>query len=78
MRATPIGLVMPDVDSVLAEAAASAAVSQDHPEGIKGVQAVALGVHLAVCGVDRLEIRRELSGGFGYDLERSVESIRPD
>ncbi|MFO7953335.1 ADP-ribosylglycohydrolase family protein [Thioalkalivibrio sp.] len=45
MRVSPVGFAFSDVDRVLAEAARSAAISHDHPEGLKGAQAVALGKH---------------------------------
>lgn len=65
----------------------SAEVSHNHPEGIKGAQATALCIYLARQGraQGRLQeakalIRRLLTqegGGFGYDLNRSVDEIRP-
>jgi len=78
MRVSPIGWAFDDEPTVLAEAARSAAVTHDHPDGIKGAQAVALAVLLARLGADRSLIVRELSGRFGYDLSRTVEEIRPD
>ena len=77
MRVAPIGFAFDDEDRVLAEAARSAAVTHDHPEGIKGAQAVALGILLARQGVARPEIGRELGRRFGYDLSRTPDLIRP-
>lgn len=77
MRVSPVGFAFDRVEEVLAEAERSAAVSHDHPEGIKGAQAVALGVFLARNGADKEEIRSELSGRFGYDLQRAADVIRP-
>ncbi len=77
MRASPIGWAWDRVDDVLREAERSAAVSHDHPEGIKGAQSVALGVLLARTGADNATIRGELSRRFGYDLARTVDDIRP-
>ena len=77
MRVAPIGLALDDEDEVLQEAARSAAVSHDHPEGIKGAQAVALGVLLARRGADPQTIRQELTDRFAYDLTRTAEGIRP-
>jgi ADP-ribosylglycohydrolase len=77
MRVVPVGLAFSTVDEVLLEAERSAAVTHDHPEGIRGAQAVALAVFLARSGAPKAEIRREIAGRFGYDLERSVDEIRP-
>lgn len=77
MRAGPIGLARDTIDQVLEEAERSASVSHDHPEGIKGAQAAALGVFLARAKVAKEDIRSELSSRFAYDLSRSVEQIRP-
>ncbi len=78
MRVSPIGWAFDTVDEVLAEAERSAAVTHDHPEGIKGAQATAVAVHLARIGATKKEIRHEISARFAYDLDRTVETIRPD
>lgn len=77
MRVSPVGMAFDDEASVLAEAEASAAVTHNHPEGIKGAQATALSVFLARTGSPKEEIRRRITAGFGYDLSRTVEQIRP-
>jgi len=77
MRVSPVAYVHDTVDKVLAEAERSAAVTHDHPEGIKGAQAAALAVFLARVGVTKAEIRRELESRFGYDLSRTIDGIRP-
>jgi len=78
MRVSPIGWAFDTLDEVLAEAERSAAVTHNHPEGIKGAQATAAVVFLARTGAPKDEIRREISGRFGYHLNRTVEAIRPD
>lgn len=77
MRVAPVGWAFDSVDAVLAEAAKSALVTHDHPEGTRGAQAVALAVYLARTGVPKEGIREEISGRFGYDLDRTVAEIRP-
>ena len=77
MRVSPVGLAFDSEHEVLHEAERSAIVSHDHPEGIKGAQAVALAVYLARTGVTKGDIRREISGRFGYDLDRTIAEIRP-
>jgi len=77
IRVTPVGLAFDTVERVLDEAQRSAEVSHNHPEGIKGAQAAALAVFLARMGTTKEEIRAELSDRFGYNLERTVQDIRP-
>ena len=76
MRVSPIGFAFPDAESTLAEAKRSAQVTHDHPEGIKGAQAVALAIWMARHGAARAEIRQLISDQFDYDLSRSCSVIR--
>ncbi len=77
MRVSPVGFAFNTVGEVLAEAERSARVTHNHPEGIKGAQAVALAILLARQGVDKVEIKDEIAGRFGYDLARTLDEIRP-
>lgn len=77
MRVSPVGFAFDDEDSVLREAARTAEVSHDHPEGIKGAQAAALAVFTARRGGSKDDIRSETQRRFGYDLDRTLEAIRP-
>lgn len=77
MRVSPVGFALDAVDDVLREAARTAEVSHNHPEGIKGAQATALAVFLARTCRDKALIRAEVATRFGYDLDRTVEGIRP-
>lgn len=77
MRAGPVGFAFDTVEEVLREAKRSAEFTHDHPEGIKGAQAAALAVFLARTEWDKDLIRTEITARFGYDLDRTVEGIRP-
>jgi ADP-ribosylglycohydrolase len=77
MRVSPVGWACDDVDAVLLEARRSAEVTHDHPEGIKGAQATALAIFRARTGRTKEQIRTEIADGFGYDLARTVDDIRP-
>ncbi|OPY13977.1 MAG: ADP-ribosylglycohydrolase [Syntrophus sp. PtaB.Bin001] len=77
MRVSPIGFAFPTVEAVLSEARKSAAVSHNHPEGIKGAQAAALAVFLARKGENKSNIRKEISTRFAYNLNRTIDEIRP-
>ncbi len=78
MRVAPVGFAFTTVETVLQEAERSAAVTHNHPEGIKGAQATALAVFMARTGASKETIREELITRFGYDLRRSINQIRPD
>ncbi|TFG49081.1 MAG: ADP-ribosylglycohydrolase family protein [Anaerolineales bacterium] len=78
MRVSPIGFSYNDKEDLLREAKASAVVSHNHPEGIKGAQAVALAVLLARQGGSKELIREKIVAEFSYDLDRTVDFIRPD
>jgi ADP-ribosylglycohydrolase len=77
MRVSPVGFAFDSEDEVILEARKSAQVSHDHPEGIKGAQAMALTVFWARTGRSRKEIRSLVAGRFGYDLDRTIDEIRP-
>ena len=77
MRVSPVGFAFSTADRVLAEAERTAAVSHNHPEGIKGAQAAALAVFLARSGASKEDIRADIGGRFGYDLRRTIDEIRP-
>lgn len=94
MRVSPCAWAVPlspvlgeGLEAPLTLAERSAAVTHNHPEGIKGAQATALCIYLARQGraqgkpeEARALMRRLLTdpeGAFGYDLSRSLDQIRP-
>ena len=77
MRVSPIGFMAQSREWALSEAEKSASVTHNHPEGIKGAQAVALAIYLARQGASKDEIREQLTLQIGYDLSRSYEDIQP-
>jgi ADP-ribosylglycohydrolase len=77
MRVSPVGFAYDTEADVLHHAERSAAVTHNHPEGIKGAQATALAIFLARQGADKETIRTEIAGRFGYDINRTVDEIRP-
>ncbi|GMQ95888.1 MAG: ADP-ribosylglycohydrolase family protein [Gammaproteobacteria bacterium] len=76
MRVAPVGWAYDDLDVVLREAARSAEVTHNHPEGIKGAQAVAAVVLLARTGQPKETIAAMLSDRFGYDCSLDLEVLR--
>lgn len=77
MRVSPVGWAFDTQEDVLKEAERSAVVTHNHPEGIKGAQAVALAVFLARQGQDKATIQDEIIQRFNYDLTRTLDEIRP-
>lgn len=78
MRVSPVGFAFSTLEKVEAEAERSAAVTHNHPEGIKGAQAIAACVFLAGKGAGKEEIKDYITGRFGYNLEQTLEEIRPN
>jgi ADP-ribosylglycohydrolase len=76
MRVSPVGWAFDDLETVLGQAEKSAAVTHNHPEGIKGAQAVAAAVFLARKGADKNQIKDFTATRFGYDLDEKLEDIR--
>jgi ADP-ribosylglycohydrolase len=76
MRVGPVGWAFDTEEEVLRQAQMTAEITHNHPEGIKGAQATALAVYLARTGADKAMIRTRIESQFGYDLARTVESIR--
>ncbi|MZP30656.1 ADP-ribosylglycohydrolase family protein [Heliobacterium undosum] len=77
MRVSPVGFAFSTLEEVLQEAKASAEVTHNHPEGVKGAQAVAAAIFLARTGESKEGIKAFIEGRFEYDLEMTLEKIRP-
>ncbi len=77
MRCSSVGWLLDDEESVLDEAKKSAEITHNHPEGIKGAQAVALGVLMGRKGSSKKEIKGKLEKLFGYNLNQKLEQIIP-
>ncbi len=77
MRVSPVGFAFNNLEETLAEAKRSAEVTHNHPEGIKGAQAVACAIFLARKGEDKEVIKSFITENFGYDLNHTLKEIRP-
>lgn len=79
MRVSPIGLYANSLEESLELARISASVTHNHPEGIKGAQAIAGCVYLkshADWGTERYEIRKFVTEIIGYNIDIQLEDIR--
>lgn len=77
MRVSPVAWAYDSLDEVVIRARDSAAVTHNHPEGVRGAKAVAAAVFLARTGSSKWDIRAEVERRFGYDLSMTVEDLRP-
>jgi ADP-ribosylglycohydrolase len=77
MRVSPVGFAFDTIEKVLTEARHSAEVTHNHPEGIKGAQAIAAAIFIARSGESKEQIRKYVEDSFSYDLNQTLEQIRP-
>lgn len=75
MRVSPCGLIAVTLDEALALAEASAVITHNHPEGIKGAKATAAAIFLAKTKHNREEIRDYIHTHF-YPMDRTLDQIR--
>lgn len=76
MRTAAAGWLFDDLDTTRHIAALTAAVSHNHPEGIKGAEATAAAIFLARTGSSMNEIKEYIITEFGYPLSSCAE-LRP-
>lgn len=75
MRVSPCALFAVEIDEALEFAELSAAVTHNHPEGIKGAKAVAAAIFLAKIGKSKADIKDYIEKNF-YSLHGSLDDIR--
>ena len=56
----------------------TANVTHNHPEGIKGAEATASAIYMARNGSSKEEIKEYIEGEFNYNLDRTLDEIRPE
>lgn len=75
MRVSPCGLIAVTLDEAIALARASAEVTHNHPEGIKGAEATAAAIFLAKTGNDKASIGSYICEHY-YNLSQTLDEIR--
>ena len=80
MRVSPVGLYANSMEEALELARITASVSHNHPEGIKGAQAIAAAIYLKRTEEfdTKGEIKRFIEKHFGYNLDVDLRAIRKD
>lgn len=77
MRVSSVAWLYNNLESVRRAARISAEVTHNHPEGIKGAEAIASAIFLARTGHSKEEIKSYIIREFQYDLSRTCDEIRP-
>ena len=75
MRAGPTGWVHSTLEETLEEAKRSAECSHNHPQGVKGAQAVAAAIFTARKGGDGMAVMKAVQK-LGYDLSYKTSELR--
>jgi ADP-ribosylglycohydrolase len=76
MRVSPIGYAFNTEKEVLEEAEKSAIVTHNHPEAVKGAQAIALAILYARQSFSKDKIALIIKEKFDYDFSKSIEELR--
>jgi ADP-ribosylglycohydrolase len=77
MRASANGWMFDTLEETERVAGLSAAITHNHPEGIKGAQSTAAAIFMARNGSSKEEIRSYITEKYGYNLNRTCDEIRP-
>jgi ADP-ribosylglycohydrolase len=77
MRISAAGWAYATLEETLKQAHYFTVVTHDHPEGVKGGQAVAGAIWMARHQSSKAEIRDWVERTAGYDLSRTCDEIRP-
>ena len=75
MRVSPCAYYANTLEECLELAKESADATHNHPEGIKGAQAVAEAIYLARSGAGKDGMRKVLEEDFGYNLGLNLDEI---
>ena len=73
MRVSAVGWFFDILEETERVAAISAAITHNHPEGIKGAQATAASIWMARNGKTKDEIREYIEKTYGYNLHKTWE-----
>ena len=76
MRCSANGWMFDTLEETERVAGLSAAITHNHPEGIKGAQSTAAAIFMARNGKSKDEIKEYISTKYGYNLNRTCDEIR--
>lgn len=78
MRISPVGWIAENEDEVKYFSKLVTEVSHDHPEGLKGAEAVAIAIYLARVGKSKKEIKSRMIEYYPEIESMTLDKIRPD
>ena len=76
MRCSANGWMFNTLEETERVSGLSAAITHNHPEGIKGAQSTAAAIFMARNGKGKDEIKEYISTKYGYNLNRTCDEIR--
>lgn len=76
MRVSAAGWLYDSIERTREVARATANVTHNHPEGIKGAECTAAVIFLARTGISKEEIEEYVIREFGYDFSESLDEMR--
>ena len=76
MRVSAVGWLYDSMERTREVARATANVTHNHPEGIKGAESTASAIYMARNGSSKEEIKAYIEREFHYDLSRTLDNIR--
>ena len=77
MRVSAVGWLYDSMERTREVARATANVTHNHPEGIKGAEATASAIYMARNESSKEEIKEYIEREFHYNLDRTLDEIRP-
>ena len=76
MRVSPVAWFANNLEEVKTLAKATAEITHNHPEGIKGAVSTAVAIYLAKIGKNKEEIKKHITDNY-YKIDFTFDSIRP-
>ena len=77
MRVSPCGIVAKSIEEAKLLSRKVTEVTHNHPEGLKGAEAVAVAIFLAKSGMSQLEIKQYINDNY-YPMNFTLDEIRED
>ena len=77
MRVSAVGWLYDSLERTREVARATANVTHNHPEGIKGAEATASAIYMARNESSKEKIKEYIEREFHYNLDRTLDEIRP-
>lgn len=76
MRVIPVGFYAKNINECLELAKLSASITHNHPEGIKGAQAIASAIFLIRQGKSKNTVKKFIQDNFDYDLSLPYKKLK--